>query len=208
MNKYINRIVSIIITIILIYSCGIFNRSVAPKQYVSSFTNNEITLIMEKDSTFPMRVLSINNTDDYSILRAQALPVVINSSMPFVENLIKRMKQTILDSTTRGVGIAAPQVGISQRIIIVQRFDKVGEPIEYYINPKILKYSKKIQSCFEGCLSIPNKRADIKKRSYSIMIEYYKITGERVVEMIEDYTAVIFQHEIDHLDGKLFTDYI
>lgn len=163
---------------------------------------------MEKDSTYPLRVLSIDNKRDSSILRAQALPIFINEDDPFVSNLILRMKSTLQDSLTKGVGLAAPQVGISKNIIIVKRFDKEGEPLESYINPRILKYSKKTQPCQEGCLSIPNRRGDTKKRSYSILVEYYSTKGDRIVEMIEDYTAVIFQHEIDHLNGKLFIDYI
>ena len=199
----------IIITIaIIVNACGVFYRSVAPKQYISSFSSEEITIIMEKDSTYPLRVLSIDNKRDSSILRAQALPIFINEDDPFVSNLILRMKKTLQDSLTKGVGLAAPQVGISKNIIIVKRFDKEGEPLESYINPRILKYSKKTQSCQEGCLSIPNRRGDTKKRSYSILIEYYSTKGDRIVEMIEDYTAVIFQHEIDHLNGKLFIDYI
>ena len=105
-----------------------------------------------------------------------------------------------------GVGIAAPQVGILKNIIWVQRFDKDKFPFEVYLNPKIIQYTEKKQDCMEGCLSIPNRRATTKSRAYAILIEYDQLDGSHKTEMVEGFTAVIFQHEIDHLNGILFLD--
>jgi peptide deformylase len=107
-----------------------------------------------------------------------------------------------------GVGIAAPQVGILKNIIWVQRFDKEDFPFEVYINPRILSYSTLKQDCQEGCLSIPDRSDTTRNRSYAIMIDYDKIDGSHHTEMIEDFTAVIFQHEIDHLNGILYLDHL
>jgi len=107
-----------------------------------------------------------------------------------------------------GVGIAAPQVGILKDMIWVQRFDKEGFPFEVYINPVIRQYSTKKQDCREGCLSIPDRSDTTKTRAYAILLEYDRLSGDHITEMVEDFTAVIFQHEIDHLHGVLYLDHL
>ena len=121
---------------------------------------------------------------------------------------IKRLYRTVTDSASLGVGIAAPQVGILRNIIWVQRFDKPNLPFEVYLNPKIIQYTERKQPCPEGCLSIPNKRATTTNRAYAILLEYDTQEGEHRTEMVEGFTAVIFQHEIDHLNGILFIDHL
>jgi peptide deformylase len=104
------------------------------------------------------------------------------------------------------VGIAAPQIGINKRAVVVQRFDKPGEPFEAYPNIYIVECSEEKQKGPEGCLSVPDERHDV-NRSTSVVISYYDIgKGEMVTETIEGFTAVIFQHEIDHLEGIIYTD--
>jgi peptide deformylase len=106
------------------------------------------------------------------------------------------------------VGIAAPQVGLLRQIIWVQRFDKIGFPWEVFLNPRIAQFTKKKQPCREGCLSIPDRMDTTQTRAYAIMIEYDRLDGTHVVELVEDFTAVIFQHEIDHLNGIIFLDHL
>ena len=107
-----------------------------------------------------------------------------------------------------GVGIAAPQVGVLKNIIWVQRFDKENVPFEVYLNPKIIKYSKKTQTVREGCLSIPNRSDTLNSRSFSISIEYDTMKAQHKTESVEGFTSVIFQHEIDHLNGILYLDHL
>ena len=64
------------------------------------------------------------------------------------------------------------------------------------------------QECREGCLSIPDRSDTLNSRAYAILIEYDKPDESHVVEMVEDFTAVIFQHEIDHLNGILYLDHL
>lgn len=106
------------------------------------------------------------------------------------------------------VGLAAPQIGISKRIILVDiKADgkgKVGD-LRVYINPEIIWKSKKEEEWYEGCYST-SKVCGIVKRSISIKIRAY-ILGFKVTEAkYTEYVARIFQHEIDHLNGKLFMD--
>lgn len=117
-----------------------------------------------------------------------------------------RMLLTVTDPENTGVGIAAPQVGLPYRLVAVQRFDKEGEPFEFYINPRIVHYSDETRGGREGCLSVPDMSGMV-DRSASIEITYLdERTLKTVGEKISGFTAVIFQHEIDHLDGILYTD--
>lgn len=172
----------------------------------NQFTSEQAGLIMAADSLTPMRVLSIYNRKDSLLLRAKCEDVTVSSNNQVLQNLIKRMYTTVNDSLTAGVGIAAPQVGILKNIIWVQRFDKPGEPFEVYLNPKIKKYSRQKLNWIEGCLSVPGMKDTTRTRSYTILLEYMSPDNSTHIEMIEGFTAIIFQHEIDHLNGIIYLD--
>lgn len=174
----------------------------------STFSNKEITLIMNGDSLKPMRVYKINNKKDSLLLRMKSSYVKPNPKNPVLQNFVKRLYSTVRDSMSMGVGIAAPQVGILKNIIWVQRFDKENLPFEVYLNPKIILYSEKKQTLKEGCLSIPNRSETLNSRSYSITIEYDTMNAEHKSETISGFTSVVFQHEIDHLNGILYLDHL
>lgn len=148
------------------------------------------------------RVLKWNIEADSLILHTISTPVLSNDST--VNDLISLMYMTVRDSSSMGVGIAAPQIGVNKRLVLVQRFDKENEPFEAYINPTIIKRSELKAIRAEGCLSIDDCRAEV-ERSYAILISYFTVDGDYEMEMVEDFVARIFQHEIDHLDGILFT---
>lgn len=172
----------------------------------TQFTSAQAELIMSADSTIPMRVLSVYNKKDTLLLRTKCEDVSPNSNDTILQNLIKRMYTTVNDSLTEGVGLAAPQVGILKNIIWVQRYDKPRYPFEVYLNPKIKQYTKKKLNWVEGCLSIPGRRDTTTTRSYAILIDYLQPDKSHQVEMIEGFTAIIFQHEIDHLNGIIYLD--
>jgi len=112
-----------------------------------------------------------------------------------VEDMIETMKKE------QGVGLAAPQVGVSKRVIIAETENGVKE----FINPKILKKSKETEIMEEGCLSVPNLRLKI-KRWKEVEIESLDGDGKKI--KTEGILARILQHEIDHLNGILFIDRI
>jgi len=172
----------------------------------TQFTSAQAELIMSADSTIPMRVLGVYNKKDTLLLRTKCEDVSPDSNDTILQNLIKRMYTTVNDSLTEGVGLAAPQVGILKNIIWVQRYDKPGYPFEVYLNPKIKQYTKKKLNWVEGCLSIPGRRDTTTTRSYAILIDYLQPDKSHQVEMVEGFTAIIFQHEIDHLNGIIYLD--
>ena len=102
------------------------------------------------------------------------------------------------------MGIAAPQVGINRRVVWVQRLDKEGEPFECYENIQIDSLFGEMVLLEEGCLSVPPLRGRV-PRHKGVIISYLR-NGQKVTETVEGYTARIFQHECDHLDGILYID--
>lgn len=101
----------------------------------------------------------------------------------------------------KGVGLAAPQVGINQRIFVAD----IGNGPTAFINPKISKSSGK-EPLEEGCLSIPGVTVTV-ERATKIVVQYLDASNEKQEEVFEDLMARVVQHEFDHLDGKLILDY-
>ena len=123
-----------------------------------------------------------------------------------LKTLMAKMLRTVTDPSQDGVGIAAPQVGINRRIIWVQRLDKEDEPFECYVNIHIDSLFGDVKRGPEGCLSVPGY-AGMVSRNTDVIISYADLeSGETRKEHIAGYTAIIFQHECDHLDGILYVD--
>ncbi len=177
--------------------------------FLSFFTANaqkalslkEIQLIKEKPAREAFRVLQTTDESDLKVLTQKAAEIGPKDKQ--LQLLADRMYVTVLQE--QGVGIAAPQIGISRRAIWVKRYDKAGEPFEFFVNPTITWYSQVKRLGREGCLSIPDLSGQV-YRSLAIRITYFDSKGHFHDEMIEGFTAVICQHECDHLEGVLFTD--
>ena len=231
------------------------------------FTDREKALIHEASegrelaSAVPsgtMRVLTIEDSLDLTVLRGISRDLSADALLSEEFAMLSRlMVATVTHPTQDGVGIAAPQVGLNRRVVAVQRFDKEGEPFEVYPNIRIVCLSDSVAYGPEGCLSVPDMRADV-LRSQEVVIEYtdmdrlketaseqsprklrkrlereygagrssgeevgrvagWRAGGEAgwksggaplptVRDTISGFTAVIFQHETDHLDGILYID--
>ena len=156
-----------------------------------------------------MRVLTINAPEDLEVLRRPCYELSDKElrSKDF-ETLARKMVATVTSPEQDGVGIAGPQVGISRRVIAVQRFDKEGEPFEVYPNIRIIARRGEKVPGPEGCLSVPDCGGTV-SRYRDIDICYTSLPELKdSTETICGFTAVIFQHECDHLDGVLYTDYL
>lgn len=175
------------------------------KAMAKNFTQKEKSIILNGDANTKLHVYLTTNEKELAVLKSASQDIKIDD--PLLEIMEKRMLATVQAPEHEGVGIAAPQVGINKNLIWVQRFDKAGEPFEFFINPKIIWRSKLIRLGAEGCLSIPDRREDV-ERSYAIRLQFWDKKGNIVEENIEGFTAVIFQHEVDHLYGILYPDRI
>ena len=189
------RILIFLSALALLLSCGVRD----------GFTKEERKIILSQGDV--MRVLTVSDTADSLVLRSMSRNIPVEEIGDSVyEALASRMLATVQAPEQNGVGIAAPQVGISRRIIAVCRMDKEGEPFEIYPNIEITAFSDSLSQGLEGCLSILGKRGLV-SRSKEITISYTDpATLKSVTEDVKGFTAVIFQHECDHLDGVLYTD--
>lgn len=126
---------------------------------------------------------------------------------PEVQQLINDMVETM--RAAPGVGLAAPQVDVQERIVVVElpADEEEGLPAELYafVNPEIVKASRETEEGEEGCLSIPGYIGEV-ERSTEIVIRGQDALGKPQRLKARDYLARIFQHEIDHLEGVLFID--
>lgn len=176
---------------------------VATQLSAQKFNKEEARLIQSGDANSMMKVIQITDPNELKILKSVSTDIDLKDKLLPV--LAKRMFLSMRDPANPGIGIAAPQIGINKNIFWVQRFDKKDEPFELYLNPKIIWRSQLLRKGMEGCLSIPDFSSEV-LRNYTIKISYYDKEAQFHEEMIEGFTAVVFQHEYDHLNGILFTD--
>lgn len=172
----------------------------------ASWSKDEKQLI-DQATYSRMRLTTIDNKTDSLLLRTPSKPLNANDiQSPSFGRLVSSLIETVCDENNRGVGIAAPQVGILRRVVAVQRLDKPNAPFEIYVNPQITWRSNECATGGEGCLSVPDQYGMV-SRSTAIDITYNDaVTFATRTERIEGFVAVIFQHEIDHLDGILYID--
>jgi peptide deformylase len=137
-------------------------------------------------------------------LRAIAEPIVKVDAE--IKKLAKDMLDTMYDAP--GIGLAAPQIGEMKRIVVMDlaKEDEKPDPI-VMINPEILKYSDETITTEEGCLSIPEIYYDV-ERPAEITVKYTDLDGKEVERDAKDRLAICIQHELDHLDGVLYIDYL
>ena len=151
-------------------------------------------MTLRKITTFPEEVL-----------RKDAEPVEVfdDDLAKLIDDMVDTMREA------PGVGLAAPQIGISKRIIVVEfgdeEDDSVPKQLYIMINPEIIKESKDKVPGIEGCLSVPGVVGKV-NRSRAVTVRGQNIHGKPVKIRAQGWLARIFQHEIDHINGVLYTD--
>lgn len=123
-----------------------------------------------------------------------------------VDDELRRLAQDMFDTmyAAEGVGLAAPQVGLLTRLIVVDPREEGVEPVAL-VNPRVVETSKERDRAEEGCLSIPGVR-DVVERATTAVVEALTLDGEPVRLEADGLLARVLQHEVDHLDGILFFD--
>lgn len=136
-------------------------------------------------------------------LRIKTKPV--KNVTPELSKIIKEMiKLTKTFKDPEGVGLASTQIGASEQYFITKTKSGAFKAI---FNPSIISYTKKTKVFFEGCLSIPDYYGEV-TRPIGVTVEYSDEKGQKINRKLAGIEAWIFQHEYDHLQGKLFVDYV
>lgn len=151
-----------------------------------------------------LEILTVDNPEQLAVLRSRSRKV--QKVTPKLVAFAQRMLETMHEAN--GVGLAAPQVGVLQQFFVVElpEDEENDQPRETYIlfNPEIVK-GKGEQVGYEGCLSIPGYIGEV-ARHEQITVKALNEREQTVRLKVEGYLARVFQHEIDHLDGILYTD--
>jgi peptide deformylase len=178
-----------------------------PPELAPALAPTELWYVTGQPESEPFAMVSDDAPAGERLLRTPSQPV--DPGAPWIGHLEARMRVTL--EREQGVGLAAPQVGLPRQVVLVQRQDKAEEPsegpIELYLNPRILEVGKVAEPGWEGCLSVPAGFGQV-LRPYAVRVAYDLPGGEHHDEWVEGWTARIFQHELDHLDGVLFHDYV
>ncbi len=143
-------------------------------------------------------------TEPNKILRQKSLPV--NNVNKEEQRLMDDMLETMYNA--KGIGLAAIQIGIPKRIIVmdISKNDEKNNPM-YFVNPLIKNKIPETSTYEEGCLSVPNFFAEM-DRSKKCDVEYQDYSGNKKILKAEGLLATCIQHEVDHLEGILFIDYL
>lgn len=160
------------------------------------------------------RIIRIDNEDERKILKTRCRPVKLPN--PGLRQLINDLFETM--DAANGIGLAAPQVGITQRLAVITipapteeqpdgTFIEVGEQEDYVlINPSIIKSADEEELGQEGCLSLPSWYGEVPRKTW-VTVEYSDLNGKRQrIRKASGLLGRALQHEIDHLDGILFTE--
>ena len=133
---------------------------------------------------------------------SKIVEIIDDSIVSTLDQMLECMYQN------NGIGLAAPQVGILKRLVVIDCSDNKDKkkPLKL-INPEIIKLSKNTSEFEEGCLSLPTQYAKVTRPS-EITLKYKNIEGLICESKFSGLEATCIQHEIDHLDGKLFVDHI
>jgi peptide deformylase len=137
-------------------------------------------------------------------LKQKAAPVEVVDDG--VRALLDDMLETMYEAS--GIGLAATQIGVSQRVVVMDLGQREGEKEpRFFINPEVVWASEETAPYEEGCLSVP-EYYDAVERPVRVRVRYLDYDGKAVEEEAEGLYAVCFQHELDHLNGVLFIDHL
>lgn len=184
---------------VLLLACG------GPRKLKGPFEVWERTVITLSDTV--MYVFVVTDFMDSLELRAHSRDLSQEElRSDLYPMLTSKMLSTVRSPRYGGVGLAAPQVGLKRRIVALQRLDKPGEPFEVYPNLHLLEHLGDTVRGPEGCLSIPGKRGIVPRFEGVVVSWTDPETLQTVTDTVHGFTAIIFQHEIDHLEGVFYTD--
>lgn len=148
-----------------------------------------------------MKIKNIINDNDILRKKCEDVKIIDDNIKKTLDEMLEMMYKS------RGIGLAANQVGINKNMVVIDLQENDSKNPLFLINPKITKKSEKMVDSEEGCLSVPQERATI-KRHKAITVEYLDKEGKQNTLDADGLLAICIQHETDHLIGKVFIDYL
>lgn len=198
MNK--RRLFSLL-TLALIASLLILN-SCSDNKTVRALTQQELHLLQIREQQQSSIIIS-DKPEELRLLHSRSREIDFGS--PHLDMLISQMRKAVI--AHRGLGLAAVQIGIPVRVVLMQQQVDQDNIFKVFINPEILHKSPSTQVFLEGCLSLPNNEDHFIERSLGLTVSYQTLNGQTVAEDFVGLDAAVFQQEMDHLDGILIRDY-
>ncbi len=149
------------------------------------------------------RILTVDNAADTAVLKQVSTPV------EGVDDELRALMDDMLETmyAAPGIGLAAVQIGVPKRVIVMDLGSGEEKAPRYFVNPEILTTSEDTLPYEEGCLSIPEYYDEV-ERPAKVTLRYLNYHGEQIEEEAEGLFAVCIQHEMDHLEGVLFIDHL
>jgi len=135
--------------------------------------------------------------------RLRTVAKAVTEFGPALNKLLQNMAETMY--AENGIGLAATQVNVHQKLLVLDVSDS-HDQLKVYINPEITQSSGE-QNCEEGCLSVPGVYAEV-KRAETVQVRAFDAQGQVFEETLDGLHSICLQHEMDHLQGKLFVDYL
>ena len=135
--------------------------------------------------------------------RLRTVAKAVTEFGPALQQLARDMTETMY--AENGIGLAATQVNVHQQVLVLDVSEN-RDQLKVYVNPEILS-SNGEQNCEEGCLSVPGVYAEV-KRAEKVRVRAFDTSGKAFEEDLDGLHAICLQHEMDHLQGKLFVDYL
>lgn len=156
--------------------------------------------LLSKGRTPPFEIITSKGPASQGLRsRARAVPTDIS-----IQTVARRMEQTM--NQAGGVGIAGPQVGLNVRVACLKLdYKEKNSNIIFVMNPVILERSHSAEEGYEGCLSIPGVGGMVRRNTW-LRLRYNDMSGKSIETEASGYNAVLWQHELDHLDGILYVD--
>ncbi|MCL4403741.1 peptide deformylase [Patescibacteria group bacterium] len=153
----------------------------------------------------PNKIVTIEAKKNEDFLRRQTVPFDFKAhTKKEITDLVRKMRQMMKEAD--GVGLSANQIGLNYRMFVAQVPDSQGHPKFYAVfNPEVSKLSKEMETLEEGCLSVPETYGPT-PRHYRLTLAGFGPNGKKLKINAWGLLARVFQHETDHLDGKLFLD--
>lgn len=186
---------ALIANLLMLISCS-------DNKTVSALTQQEWHLLQIREQQQSNNIIS-GKPEEMRLLHSRSREIDFDS--PHLNMLISQMRKAV--TAYRGLGLAAVQIGIPVRVVLMKQEFEKDNIFKVFINPKILHKSPSTQIFLEGCLSLPNDEDHFIERSLGLTVSYQTINGQTAIEDFIGLDAAVFQQEMDHLDGILIQDY-